>query len=129
MRKLKVGDHKKKTLMTAVALAMVLTAGAQTEKKAVVTVGQQQLTETVTQLTFDDDKVVLHMANGTTQTVDMETVTIVFTAVDALKAIESEAKDAPLAYFDMSGRQLKKAPKKGSYIIKKGTKVIKLLRN
>ena len=108
---------------------MVLTAGAQTEKKAVVTVGQQQLTETVTQLTFDDDKVVLHMANGTTQTVDMETVTIVFTVVDALKAIESEAKDAPLAYFDMSGRQLKKAPKKGSYIIKKGTKVIKLLRN
>ena len=128
MRKLIVGDHTKKVLMTAVVLATVLTAGAQT-KKAVVTVGQQQLTETVTKLTFDDDKVVLHLANGTTQTVDMETVTIVFTVVDALKVLESEAKDAPLAYFDMSGRQLKKAPKKGSYIIKKGTKVVKVLKN
>lgn len=117
----------KKTIITAAALATVLTAYAQTEKKQVVTVGQQQLTETVTQLTFDDENVVLHLSDGTTQTVDMETVTIVFTIVDAMKALESEAKDAPVSYFDLKGQQLKKAPNKGGYIMKKGNKIVKIL--
>ena len=126
MRKLIVGDHTKKVLMTAFVLATVLTAGAQT-KKAVVTVGQQQLTETVTKLTFDDDKVVLHLANGTTQTVDMETVTIVFTVVDALKALQTADSEEPIQYFDLQGRQLKKAPVKGSYIMKKGNRIVKLI--
>lgn len=111
---------------TALLLAMTMTASA--DSKQVVTVGQQQLTERVARLTFDDDKVTLHMANGETQTVGMEEVTIVFTVVDALKALEGKAKDAPLAYYDTSGRMLKKAPKKGAYIMKKGKRIVKVIR-
>ena len=111
----------------AIALLLTIVMTTRADNKQVVTVGQQQLTETVTRLTFDDEKVVLHLKNGTTQTVDMEEVTIVFTVVDALKALQNEMKDTtPLAYYDLSGRQLKKAPKKGSYIIRKGTKMVKV---
>lgn len=112
----------------AIALLLTIVMTTRADNKQVVTVGQQQLTETVTRLTFDDEKVVLHLSNGQTQTVDMEEVTIVFTVVDALKAVEDEAKDAPLAYYDLDGRQLKKAPKRGSYIIRKGKKIVKVMR-
>lgn len=122
---------KKQTLLVPVAAALLLlaiTVSVKADNKQVVTVGQQQLTETVTRLTFDGDQVVLYMANGQTQTVDMEDVTIVFTVIDALKALETEAKEAPLAYYDLSGRQLKKAPKKGTYIMKKGKKLVKVVK-
>lgn len=119
---------KKQITVSAAIALLTLSAPAQADNKQVVTVGQQQLTETVTRLTFDGDQVVLHLANGTTQAVDMEDVVITFTVVDALKALETEPKDAPLAYFDLNGRQLKKAPKKGGYIMKKGTKVVKVLK-
>ena len=112
----------------AIALLLAITLNTSADNKQVVTVGQQQLTETVTHLTFDGEKVVLHLANGQTQTVDMEEVTIVFTVVDALKEIQDEAKDAPLSYYDLSGRQLKKAPKKSAYIIRKGKKIVKVIR-
>lgn len=119
---------KKQITVSAAIALLTLSTPAQADNKQVVTVGQQQLTETVTRLTFDGDQVVLHLANGTTQTVDMEDVVITFTVVDALKALGTEPKDAPLAYFDLNGRQLKKAPKKGGYIMKKGTKVVKVLK-
>lgn len=119
---------KKQITVSAAIALLTLSTPAQADNKQVVTVGQQQLTETVTRLTFDGDQVVLHLANGTTQAVDMEDVVITFTVVDALKALETEPKDAPLTYFDLNGRQLKKAPKKGGYIMKKGTKVVKVLK-
>ena len=106
---------KKQITVSAAIALLTLSTPAQADNKQVVTVGQQQLTETVTRLTFDGDPVVLHLV-------------ITFTVVDALKALETEPKDAPLAYFDLNGRQLKKAPKKGGYIMKKGTKVVKVLK-
>ena len=112
--------------VTAIILSLALSANA--DNKQVVTVGQQQLTETVTKLTFDGDNVTLHMENGQTQTVDMADVVVTFTVVDALKAIEKEAENAPLAYFDLSGKQLKTAPKKGPFIMQKGKKVVKIMK-
>ena len=111
-----------------VILMLAFTTNAKADKKPVVTIGQQQLTETVTKVTFDGDNVVLHMENGQTQTVDMADVIITFTVVDALKVIEKEPADAPLAYFDLSGRQLKTAPKKGPFIMQKGKKVVKIMK-
>lgn len=119
---------RKRLILPVTAIMLSLTLSANADNKQVVTVGQQQLTETVTKVTFDGDNVVLHMENGQTQTVDMADVIITFTVVDALKVIEKEPADAPLAYFDLSGRQLKTAPKKGPFIMQKGKKVVKIMK-
>ena len=93
-----------------------------------VTVNGQQLTETVNKLTFDGDNVVLHLENGVEMTVDMADVIITFTVSDAIKALSSEPKNAPIAYFDLNGHLLKKAPVQGPYIMQKGQKVVKLMK-
>lgn len=113
-----------KLLSTLLLTACCMTAAADNEQ--VVTVNGEKLSQEVTKLTFSGDNVVLTFSNGTTETVDMENVTIAFTYTDAVKAL-SVVKDAETLYFDLNGRQLKAAPKKGAYMIKKGDKVVKLL--
>ncbi len=112
------------------SLLLLLSAGtltAQADNEQVVTVNGQKSTKTVNKLTFSGDNVVLHFADGSTQTVDMESVTIVFTVVDALKTLQTADSEEPIQYFDLQGRQLKKAPVKGSYIMKKGNRIVKLI--
>ena len=116
----------KTTLLSLLLLsAAALTVMADNEQA--VTVNGQKVNKTVNKLTFNGDNVVLNYADGSTQTVDMANVTIAFTVVDAIKALETADKDAPILYFDMKGQQLKSAPKTGSYIMKKGNKIVKLL--
>lgn len=94
----------------------------------VVTVNGQRQAQTVTKMTFNGDNLVLNFSDGTTQTVDMASVVITFTIADAVKALATATnKDAPTLFFDLSGRQLKQAPQKGAYIMKKGDKIVKLL--
>ena len=98
------------------------------DNEQVVTVNGQVQTQTLTQMTFNGDDVILHFADGSTQTVGMTSVTVTFTVVDAIKALDKAAdKDAPVEYFNMKGQQLKKAPKSGPYMMKKGDKIVKLL--
>jgi len=101
---------------------------AQADDTQIVTIGGQKIEKPVSRLTFDGDKVVLHFTDDTTQEADMEDVTIAFSIVNAMTSLKAEASDAPLAYFDMNGRQLKKAPKKGPFIIQKGKKVVKIMK-
>ena len=117
-----------KTASVAAALLLTLIGTAAADNKQVVTVDGQQLTQAVTRLTFDDDRVLLHLADGTTRTVDMTAVIITFTVADALKALQDEDAATPLTYFDLKGRQLKEAPKSGAYIIVKGKKMVKLMK-
>lgn len=98
------------------------------DNEQVVTVNGQKQAQAVTKLTFSADNIVLTFADGTTQTVDMASVVITFTYADAIKALATAtAKDAPLQYFDLNGRQLSQAPKDGPYIIRKGSKIVKLI--
>ena len=113
----------KAKLLTLLFLISVGTFPAFADSEQVVTISGQ----TVTQLSFNGDNVILHFSDGTTQTVDMENVTITFTVVDALKALEDADGKEPTQYFDLKGRQLKKAPAKGSYLMKKGDKIVKLI--
>ena len=101
---------------------------AQADNKQVVIIGNQQVTKTVESLTFDADKVVLHYSDQTTDAADLADVVIVFTMTDALKALESADKDAPLSYYDLNGRRLKKAPRRGAYIIRKGQTIVKVMK-
>ena len=114
-------------LLTLLFFISVGTFPAFADSEQVVTISGQKVAKTVTQLSFNGDNVILHFSDGTTQTVDMENVTITFTVVDALKALEDADGKEPTQSFDLKGRQLKKAPAKGSYLMKKGDKIVKLI--
>lgn len=112
------------------SLLLLLSAGtltAQADNEQVVTVNGQKSAKTVSKLTFSGGNVVLHFADGSTQTVDMESVTIAFTVVDAIKTLQTTDSEEPIFYFDQQGRQLKQAPVKGAYIMKRGNKIVKLI--
>ena len=112
----------------AVFLLLAISLSVKADSEQVVNVNGEPLTQTVTQLTFDNEQVVLHMADGTTTSVDMADVTIVFTVIDAMKALEGEAKEMPVQFFDLEGRQLKQAPLKGAFMMRQGNKVIKIMK-
>lgn len=112
--------------VTALLLSLALSANA--ENKQIITIGGQQVAKTAERLTFEGDQVVLHYSDQTTETADMQDVIIVFTVANALKELESADKDAPLSYYDLQGRLLKKAPRRGAYIIKKGEKIVKVMK-
>ncbi len=115
-----------KLLTTLILAACCITATADNEQ--VVTINGQQQSQSVTKMTFNDSNVVLTFADGTTQTVDMENVTIAFTYKEAVNILNTVSdKEATTRYFDLKGQQLKKAPKKGAYMMQKGNKVVKLL--
>lgn len=119
---------KKTLLLPATAMLLSLGTIVQADNKQVVTINGQTVDKTAQKLTFDRNNVVLHFTDGQTMTVDMSDVVITFTEVDALKAVNNDKENAPLLYFDLNGRQLDQAPEKGAYIIKKGTKVVKLMK-
>lgn len=119
---------KKTLLLPATAMLLSLGTTVQADNKQVVTINGQTVDKTAQKLTFDRNNVVLHFTDGQTMTVDMADVVITFTEVDALKAVNNDKENAPLLYFDLNGRQLDQAPEKGAYIIKKGTKVVKLMK-
>lgn len=116
-----------KKFVFTILIAMGSCLAGYADDGKVVTVNGQTTSKPVTKLTFSGDNIVLHFNDGSTQTVDMGNVVITFNITDAVKALASEPKNAPVSYFDLNGRQLKSAPKKGSYIMRKGNKVVKLL--
>ena len=118
-----------KKIKTMVALALLFASSAvHADNGQVVTVNGKTVAKTVTKMTFDGDNVVLHYADQSSETVDMSNVVIVFPVTDAVKALSVEPADAPVCYFDLNGRQLKQAPLKGGYIVKKGNTVVKLIK-
>lgn len=113
-------------LMLGMTLGTSLSAHA--DGGQVVTVNGRTVANTVKQITFSGDQLTLTYADGTSESADLEQVTIVFTVADALKALGVKPGDASLNYFDLNGRQLTKAPRKGSYIVKRGDKVVKIMK-
>lgn len=113
--------------LISLAFLALLGLSAWADDGQVVTVNGTKVNKTVTKMTFDGDDVVLTFGDNTTQKVDMSQVTIAFTVADAIKALEQEPQDAPVNYFDLNGKQLKKAPKKGAYMMQKGQTVVKIL--
>lgn len=119
---------RKTLLLPVTAMLLSLAFTAQADNKQVVTIGNQQVAKTVESLTFDGDRVVLHYTDQTTEAADLADVVIVFTVADAMKALETADKNAPLSYYDLNGRPLKKAPRRGAYILKKGQKIVKVMK-
>ncbi len=118
----------KKLLLISSVFALASAVPAHADGVQTVTVNGSTATQDVEKITFRGDYVTLFFSDGTTEVAEMDKVTITFTVADALKALSAERADAPTLFFDISGKQLKKAPAKGSYIMKKGNKIVKLLR-
>lgn len=115
-------------LISVASLALLsATMTASADGGQVVTINGTKVDKTVGKMTFEGDNLVLTYSDNTTQTVDMASVTIAFSVADAVKALEKESADAPVNYFDLNGRQLKQAPQKGAYMVKKGNTVVKIL--
>ena len=116
----------KKSIFTMSALSL-LALGAQAQQ--VVTVDGSTVDKTVQQITFYGDDVVLQYSDGTTENaIDMEKVTIVFNVATAIKELSTEPENAPIYYFDIQGRQLSEEPARGLFIMKKGKKVVKVIK-
>jgi len=119
----------KKILLTVAIAALATTLTVSADNEQVVTIGGQTATQPVSVITFSGDNLVLTFADNTQQTVDMSEVVITFTFADAIKALNTASnQDAPLYYFDLNGRQLKQAPAKGAFMMKKGDRVVKLIK-
>jgi len=109
-------------------LFLAATSFALADNTQKVTVSGTTIDKTVKQLSFSGDNVVMNFTDGTSQTEDMSNVIITFSTSTAIKALSSEPENAPTQYFDMSGRLLKSAPQHGPFIMRKGGKIVKVLK-
>jgi hypothetical protein len=114
------------TLIMGMALGTSLAAHA--DGGQVVTVKGEKVDKTVKQITFNNDQLTLTYADGSQQSVELEEVSIVFSETTAVTQLGTQPGDAAIGYFDLKGHQLEKAPAQGAYIMKRGDKVVKVLK-
>lgn len=92
-----------------------------------VTIDGTDVNKQVKTVDFDGDNLTLTYTDGTTSgAVDMSLVTIVFGTDAGIRALEAE--EGAIYYFDINGRQLPEAPAQGVYLMKRGTKVVKVVQ-
>ena len=137
-------------------LILALWAGVSAFAVQKLTINGENVEKTVTQITFDGDNVVLHFADATSQTADMDEVTIemdVATGIDMvnnafslrgmvdgtldISGLETDA----VSIYDASGRMVLRAPvsgrntmvdvnqlHSGMYILKAGNQIVKFMK-
>lgn len=118
----------KKMRILAILVLLTASMAVAADDGQVVVVNGSNVGKSVTKMVFEGDNVVLTYRDNTIQTVDMANVVIVFSVADAVKALTNESGNASVSYFDLNGCQLKQAPPKGAYMVKKGDTVVKILK-
>lgn len=142
---------RKLTLMATMLLAFAQTVLAATVQT--LTVNGETLENTVAQITFEGDNVVLHFSDATTLTVDMEDAILSFvytdpTAIQSLKAPIGETlligglqPGTLVTIYDASGKQMMtakaedstsrlsaKSLKPGVYLLKTEHQIVKFIK-
>ena len=144
----------KKLYLLILVLAMLTGVSAYAAKH--LTINGESVEKAVAQITFDGDNVILHFVDETTQTADMETVTIDFDVVNAIDMVNSAFRlnsmvggtldisgletDA-VSIYDASGRMVLRSRVSGSdatldvnhlhggmYILKAGNQIVKFMK-
>jgi len=111
--------------LLALSLGTVLADNVQT-----LTIDGTASEKKATACAFSGDNVILTLSDNSTETYDMSLVVITFNEDTAIRELEKDGDaNAPVLYFDMSGKQLQGAPAQGTYIMKKGKKIVKLIKN
>jgi len=110
-----------------VAMAAMAFATSQADDVQTVTIDGTAVNKQVSAIAFDGDNLTLTYTDGTkSETIDMSTVIITFDTSTALKELENES--GQVKFFNLSGQQLQGAPAQGAYLIKKGNKTVKVVR-
>ena len=118
---------KLQTLIMGMTLGSSLAVHA--DGGQLVTVNGEKVDKTLKQIKFNSDIVTLNFTDGTQEAVDLQNVTIVFSETTAIQHLGVQPDDKSVGYFDLKGQQLKKAPEQGAYIMKRGDKVVKVMKN
>lgn len=148
----------KKNFLFAVVLAFFLCSAAWAEKVQSVTINGETLTKAVATITFDGDNVVLHFADQSTQTADMNDVSISFmagtaTSITNLNAfsfnglvgdvlrVGNAQRGTSLVVYNAAGQQVAKAQategethislaglSAGTYILHAGQQAVKFVK-
>ena len=116
-----------------------LTMIAWADDTQTVTFNGATIEKNVTQITFEGGYIVLHFADGTTeQTEDLASVKIEFSVPSAIRYLNRDLSDSSVQVFDLSGKHVAtyknlentqlESLVKGVYLVKKGTKTVKLIK-
>ena len=109
-------------------LALFCTSMAWADDTQTVNVNGRDVAKTVKKVTFSGDYIILHYADGTTESAtDMELVTITFTPSATGISKPNQTIDANAEWYDLSGRRLNGVPTiSGTYIKRTSSKTIKV---
>lgn len=114
-------------------LCFVATMGTSAMAQTATVDGTEVAGKTVSKIEFPNNGEsikITYSDNSTAENFDLSEITISFAdVVDAINYlnIDNENENAPIFYYDLQGRRLQEAPAKGIFIMKKGSKVVKVL--
>jgi len=114
---------KKFLVVMAAAMVVGMTKADETQ---IVTVNGHVLDKNVTTVSFNGDNVYVTFDDATSETVDMSNINIAFDYSNAIRLLEGE--DGKTVIFDLKGVIHEKEPENGVYIMKRGKKVVKVIR-
>lgn len=91
-----------------------------------VTVNQETINRTVSEIRLDGNNAVLLFTDGTTLTADMRLVTLTMRYSDAtgISSLHLTDKDGNVSIYDLQGRKVTNKPKANSLYIINGKKVV-----
>lgn len=114
--------------LLSLCLVMLSTGMAWADDTQTVTIDGRDIAKTVKKITFSGDDVILHYADGSTESAtDMELVKITFTPSSTGILKSNVALDAKAEWYDLSGRRLNGVPTvSGTYIKRTTSKTIKV---
>lgn len=114
--------------LLSICLALLSTGFAWADDTQTVTINGRDVAKTVKKITFSGDDIILHYADGTTESAtDMELVTITFKTSSTGISKSNVALDTNAEWYDLSGRRLNGVPAtSGTYIKRTASKTIKV---
>ena len=124
---------KKNILLLAAGLLMTAPAFGATPNdnngtKQTLTVNDEKVERTVSEIRIDGNNAVLTFTDGTTLTADMRLVTITmsYSDVTGVSSLHMTDKDGNVTIYDLQGRKVANGqqPKANSIVIKNGKKVV-----
>ena len=124
---------KKNILLLAASLLLTAPAFGATPNdnngtKQTLTVNDEKVERTVSEIRIDGNNAVLTFTDGTTLTADMRLVTITmsYSDVTGVSSLHMTDKDGNVSIYDLQGRKVANGqqPKANSIVIKNGKKVV-----
>ena len=110
-------------------LLLMASASWADDNRQTLTIDGQTVAQKATKLTFDGDNVVVHFADGSQQSADMEAVTVAFDWVTVgIEKTEVASSLNDRATYDLQGRRVEGQAKAGIYLVRQNGKTVKVIK-